>query len=423
MKSTEIRFNNLSILKQAVYSLAEQYESVFVLDSNQTEAAFSSGCYELIAGFGKANTFGGSNAEAFAASETHKSWKFVQLSYGHFESADLCLYEPELLLFILQGDQILHVCANNCSPGTLEAFVQTVSEALSGRQAEILASRAVASEHPLFIPAVSKDTYLKNVERIREDILDGKYYELNYCIGFSAIYHAQALSPLFSSLNAITAAPFSAFIRQAAYTLLCSSPERFLCRRGSRLLSQPIKGTNRRLEGPDNLEQLRRLAEDEKERAENVMIVDLVRNDLSRVCLPGTVRVDELCGTYAYKAVNHLVSSISGELRPGCSLAEILSALFPMGSMTGAPKLEVMKHIAAYEGEERGIYSGCVGYISPDGDFDLNVVIRSLEYRHGQNKLSYKVGSAITYDSLPESEYQECLLKGSRLEQVFEPEA
>lgn len=420
MKHIEIRFNNLAVLKQTVYKLAELYDSVFVLDSNTTPAALDSGQYELIAGYGNAHTFRGNNTDAITESESRKTWKFLQLSYGHFNSAALCLYEPALVLYVLQGEEILYVCANNISPEDLEAFVKTLNASLAGNAAEIHENHPVAAEKPRFAASVSTDTYLNNVERIRENILDGKYYELNYCIGFSARYKAQSLTQLFSRLNAITAAPFSAYVRQTGYTLLCSSPERFLCKRGTRLLSQPIKGTNKRLEGPDNLEQLRQLADDEKERAENVMIVDLVRNDLSKVCMPGTVQVNELCGAYAYKAVNHLVSSISGEISPGCNTAEILSALFPMGSMTGAPKLEVMKHIAVYEQEDRGIYSGCIGYMNPEGDFDLNVVIRSLEYRHEQDKLTYKVGSAITYDSLPDAEYQECLLKGSRLEQIFE---
>jgi para-aminobenzoate synthetase component 1 len=149
------------------------------------------------------------------------------------------------------------------------------------------------------------------------------------------------------------------------------------------------------------------------------MIVDLVRNDLARICLSGTVKVDELCGAYTYRSVNHLVSSVSGELKPEVGLTDIFQAMFPMGSMTGAPKLEVMKHIELYETGSRGIYSGCIGYISPDGDFDFNVVIRTLVYEPDSGKVSYRVGSAITYDSIPEKEYEECMLKGSRLASVF----
>jgi para-aminobenzoate synthetase component 1 len=184
-------------------------------------------------------------------------------------------------------------------------------------------------------------------------------------------------------------------------------------------LSQPIKGTNKRLLGDENTHQLNVLSSSVKERAENVMIVDLVRNDMSKISKPGSVKVKELCGAYAYKSVNHLVSTVESELIEDISCSNAFDALFPMGSMTGAPKIEVMKHILDYENQERGFYSGCIGYLDPNGNFDFNVCIRTLIYNAKQKEISYNVGSAITYDSCPEEEYEECLIKGSRMLSVF----
>jgi para-aminobenzoate synthetase component 1 len=161
------------------------------------------------------------------------------------------------------------------------------------------------------------------------------------------------------------------------------------------------------------------LQNDEKERAENVMIVDLVRNDLSKICEAGSVKVEELFGTYAFKSLNHLISSIKGKLKKGNNIQSIFEALFPMGSMTGAPKKEVMFHIDKYENTPRNIYSGCLGYIDPSKNFDFNVVIRSLEFQKKEQTFLYQVGSAITFDSIPEKEYEECLLKATNIQTLF----
>jgi para-aminobenzoate synthetase component I len=145
------------------------------------------------------------------------------------------------------------------------------------------------------------------------------------------------------------------------------------------------------------------------------MIVDLVRNDLAKICKTGTIRVEELFGTYPFALVNQMISTISGRLNEGTTLSEIFKALFPMGSMTGAPKIEVMKNIEEYENAERGLYSGCIGYVMPDGNFDFNVVIRTMVEDKLKSLVSYQVGGAITYDSIPENEYEECLLKAKGL--------
>ncbi|WP_226915575.1 anthranilate synthase component I family protein [Hymenobacter siberiensis] len=273
---------------------------------------------------------------------------------------------------------------------------------------------------PVLRPRLPKADYLRAVEAIREDILNGEVYELNLCQEFYA--ENVTLSPVevFWQLMQASPAPFAGFVRWHEHFLLCASPERFLSHHDGRLVSQPIKGTIRRGATPAADEQQRQtLLHDEKERAENLMIVDLVRNDLARVARTGTVRVPELFGLYPFRHLWQMISTVTADLRPGISLAEILRATFPMGSMTGAPKIRAMQLIEHYESSRRGLYSGSIGYVGADGSFDFNVVIRSLQYRQDTGYLSFQVGSAITYDSDPEREYEECLLKARALLEVL----
>ncbi|MBR7718830.1 anthranilate synthase component I family protein [Microvirga sp. SRT04] len=258
------------------------------------------------------------------------------------------------------------------------------------------------------------------MEAIRTDILNGEVYELNLCQEFYAENVALEPVDVFWRLMAASPAPFAGFVRWHDHFLLCASPERFLARAGSSIHSQPIKGTIRRGTTPEIDEQQRlTLLHDEKERAENLMIVDLVRNDLARVAQTGTVRVPELFGLYPFRHLWQMISTVEADLRPDVQLPEILRATFPMGSMTGAPKIRAMQLIERYEHTRRGLYSGSIGYLWPGSDFDFNVVIRSLQYRQDSGYLSFEVGSAITYDSDAEREYEECLLKAKALLEVL----
>ena len=285
----------------------------------------------------------------------------------------------------------------------------------AGVLAAILATEVPAAAPPTVPPLrarLPRAEYLRAVEAVREDILNGEVYELNLCQEFYA--EGVALDPVaaFWRLNEASPAPYAGFLRHHNQYLLCASPELFIAKEQATITSQPIKGTRRRGPSPtDDEEQRLALLHDEKERAENLMIVDLVRNDLARVACTGTVRVPELFGTYGFRQVWQLISTVQAELRPGTGLADILRATFPMGSMTGAPKIRAMQLIEQYEASRRGLYSGSFGYVLPGGDFTFNVVIRSLQYRADTGYLSLQVGSAITYDSVPEQEYAECLLK------------
>lgn len=279
---------------------------------------------------------------------------------------------------------------------------------------------ASAAPVPALRPRLPHAEYLRAVEAVREDILNGEVYELNLCQEFYA--ESVQLDPVDTFLRLLQASPtpFAGFYKWQDRYLLCASPERFLRREGAELLSQPIKGTSRRGATPEEDERQRQLLlNDEKERAENLMIVDLVRNDLARVSLPGTVRVPELFGLYPFRHVWQMISTVTSHPAPGTTLADALRATFPMGSMTGAPKIRAMQLIEQYERARRGLYSGSIGYAWPGADFDFNVVIRSLQYRQGTGYLGFQVGSAITYDSVPEREYEECLLKAKALLEVL----
>ncbi len=287
---------------------------------------------------------------------------------------------------------------------------------------EILSSELADSPTviPALRPRMPQEDYLQAVSHIQEDILNGEVYELNLCQEFYAEQAVLEPVALFQQLNAASPTPFAGFYKWEDHYLLCASPERFLRREGNTLLSQPIKGTIRRGNFPEtDAQQRHTLLHDEKERAENLMIVDLVRNDLARVAETGTVQVPELFGLYPFRHVWQMISSVQAQARPGTDLVDALQAAFPMGSMTGAPKIRAMQLIEQYERTRRGLYSGSIGYVLPNGDFDFNVVIRSLQYRRDTGYLSFQVGSAITYDSVPEREYEECLLKAQAMLEVL----
>ena len=267
--------------------------------------------------------------------------------------------------------------------------------------------------HSAFLSArLPRTEYLSTVARIREHIIEGDLYEMNLCQEFFAT--PVQINPLevYERLSALAQAPAGAWFRLADKYLLCASPERFIQKQGDKLISQPIKGTRRRsTDSPEDEAIKQELYHSIKDRAENVMIVDLVRNDLARHCLPGSVQVEELFGIYTFNTVHQMISTVSGRLRPDTHPIDALRDAFPMGSMTGAPKVMAMQLIERYERTRRGLYSGSVGYIDPAGDFDFNVVIRSIQYNAAAQYLSVSAGGAIVYDSEAEQEYEECLLK------------
>jgi para-aminobenzoate synthetase component 1 len=255
---------------------------------------------------------------------------------------------------------------------------------------------------------------------LQQHILRGDCYEVNFCQEFYS--DNTVIDPLqvYRSLSRESPNPFACYYRLNDKYLLCASPERFLCKVENRLISQPVKGTIGRGKdaGTDVLNKTA-LMQSAKDRSENIMVVDLVRNDLSRVCAEGSVQVEELMGIYAFPQVYQMISTVSGEVEKEKRIADLLRATFPMGSMTGAPKKRVMQLIEQYEQTRRGLFSGAVGYISPGKDMDFNVVIRSILYNEANRYLSFQTGSAITYYSRAEDEYEECLLKAEAIKKVL----
>ena len=260
---------------------------------------------------------------------------------------------------------------------------------------------------------ITKAQYIEAVDNLQRHIHLGDCYVINYCQEFYAYANVDPVL-LYTQLVQRSPNPFAAYYKLVDHYLLCASPERFIKKEGSTIISQPIKGTaprNYTDKVSDDLSK-EQLYNSLKERSENVMVVDLVRNDLGRICKTGSVEVDELFGIYTFPNVHQMISTVCGQLTDDIGFGDILKSMFPMGSMTGAPKHRVMELTEQYEYSLRGIYSGTVGYIAPNKDFDFNVVIRSIVYNATALYLSYQVGSAITAYSNPEDEYIECLLKG-----------
>ncbi len=266
----------------------------------------------------------------------------------------------------------------------------------------------------------NKPEYIDAVEKIKEHIARGDIYVTNFCQEFFA--ENAVIDPLkvFQRLNAISPNPFSAFFKWKDNYILCASPERFLAKRNSKLVSQPIKGTAKRglNEAEDKL-LINNLRSHSKELQENVMIVDLVRNDLTRSAKKGSVKTEELFGIYSFNQVHQMISTVVCELEENISAVEAIKNSFPMGSMTGAPKVSAMQLMELYERSKRGVYSGAIGYFTPDDDFDFNVVIRSLLYNQRNKYLSFHAGSAITYHADAKKEYEECLLKVKAIMEVL----
>ena len=268
----------------------------------------------------------------------------------------------------------------------------------------------------MFQASVSKQAYIDNVNQLKKHLRAGDIYEITYCIAFSLTDITLDPIALYTKLNSLSPMPFSALYKNDSQYVICASPERFLGKRAQQIFSQPIKGTRKRNEDPvlDEQEKLI-LQNDPKEIAENVMIVDLVRNDLTKSAKLGTIKVSELFGIHTFANLHQMISTVEAELKADCSIFECIQNAFPMGSMTGAPKLRAMEIIEEVENTKRGLYSGSIGYIDTIGDFDFNVIIRSIIYDKNAKTLSFQVGSAITLDADPEKEYDECLLKAESI--------
>ena len=423
-KFTSFPVNNFSDLKYKMLNWLKQFSIFCLLDNNEYD--FKNPAFECLIGAGAIDIFETTSDRALEEFDSFKNgakdWIFGHLSYdlkNKIESLSSENYDgvgfPDIFFFIPRIVIILN--ENELKIGVLNENAEDIYKsflALSN-SLEVCTSRIGLKQR------FSKAEYSLVVEKLKQHILRGDCYEINFCQEFYS--EDGIIDPflVYNNLSQLSPNPFSAFYKVNDKFLLCASPERFLKRQDDTLISQPIKGTSVRMtnESEDAGSKLELLTS-KKERSENVMIVDLVRNDLSKVCKEDTVKVDELFGIYSFPQVHQMISTISGTVSSTALFSDIIKATFPMGSMTGAPKKRVMELIEQYEKTKRGLFSGAVGYITPEGDFDFNVVIRSILYNETKKYLSIQVGSAITFLSDAEKEYEECLAKIIAIKKVLE---
>ncbi|MGB5691481.1 MAG: chorismate-binding protein [Flavobacteriaceae bacterium] len=422
------RIKDKSAFKRRLLLWAQRYNEVVWLDSNDHKDIY--GSKDGILAVGAASSIQYQAKGAFLKLKEFidqtEDWIFGYLSYdlkNDLEDLssngydglgfpDLYFFQPKKIIRIKdQMAEFLYL--SSCQEEVLDDI-----EKINSNDKE-----AVPATHdPIKIRMrMFKETYYHKVGQMLKHIQRGNIYEANFCQEFYA--QQTIIDPVtaYRRLNKISRPPFAAYLKIGPLYLISASPERFLKKQGDLLVSQPIKGTARRSSDSAEDEQLKKdLGSDPKERAENIMIVDLVRNDLSKFALKGSVKVKELCKVYSFEQVHQMISTIEATVAKNTHPADLLKATFPMGSMTGAPKYSAMKIIEELERTKRGLYSGAVGYFEPDKNFDFNVVIRSILYNHKRQYLSFSVGSAITAKALPEKEYQECLLKAKAMRLVLE---
>ena len=414
-------------LRQQLLQWAQQYDEVAWLDSN--EHVQTHGTYSAILAVDAFTALKTDADKAFEKLDEYqtitKDWLFGSLSYDLKNDVEALtsknidgLEFPQLYFF-----QPKKVFLFSQTAVTL-SYLNMVDDELQEDWDAILATHVTQktiSKQPIQILArTSKGSYLKKVAAMLQHIKRGDIYEANFCQEFFSEGVTLDSTAAFWKLNELSTPPFATFLKLEQQYVLSASPERYLKKEGTHIVSQPIKGTAKRAVSPkEDAALMLQLQQDPKERSENIMITDLVRNDLSRVAKKGTVAVQELCKIYTFEQVHQMISTIVCEVPESIRPVEIIKKTYPMGSMTGAPKVSAMKIIEKLEDARRGAYSGAVGYFTPSGDFDFNVVIRSILYNAASQYVSFSVGGAITAKSIPEAEYQECLLKAKAMRQVL----
>ncbi|MDH7912447.1 anthranilate synthase component I family protein [Winogradskyella sp. SYSU M77433] len=422
---------DIEVFKQNILFWSQQFDDIVWLDSNQHKDQYSS--YDAVLAV---DAFTALKTDYFDAFEnlkdyysSTKDWIFGYLTYdlkntveklssNNFDGLnfpDLYFFQPKKL-FLFKGDtveiQYLRMVDDEIDDD-LEAINSIVTSSVN--------EKSYSSEPVKIKLRIHKDEYFEKVNTMLAHIHRGDIYEANFCQEFYA--ENSIINPLevYNKLNAISQPPFATFLKFNNNYLLSASPERYIKKEAQKVISQPIKGTAKRSKNTEEDELLKNtLSKDNKERSENIMIVDLVRNDLSKTAEKGSVKVEELCKVYSFMQVHQMISTVTSMVSEEVHPVDIIKTTFPMGSMTGAPKISAMKIIEDLEEIKRGLYSGSVGYFTPNGDFDFNVIIRSILYNASNKYLSYSVGGAITAQSDPLKEYEECLIKAKAMREVLE---
>lgn len=421
-------FEDIENFKNQLLTWAQQFDDVVWLDSNNYEQNYSS--YDAVLAVDAFTSIQTDYFQGFVKLKeyysTTKDWIFGYLTYdlkndvevlksNNYDALgfpDLYFFQPKKL-YLLKGNQV-EIQYLNCVDDELEADLNTIKN-IKEEQSDSLCSDIKIKLR------IHKDEYFDKVNTMLTHIHRGDIYEANFCQEFFA--ENTCINPLetYKKLNNISKPPFASFVKLQDKYVLCASPERYIKKEDDIIISQPIKGTAERSESIAEDNQLKTdLLNDEKERSENIMIVDLVRNDLSKTALKGSVEVKELCKIYTFDQVHQMISTVTSKVDVKTHPIDIIKSTFPMGSMTGAPKISAMNIIEHLEETKRGVYSGAIGYFSPNGDFDFNVVIRSILYNATKKYVSYSVGGAITAKSIPLKEYEECLVKAKAMREVLE---
>ncbi|MFD0760643.1 aminodeoxychorismate synthase component I [Lutibacter aestuarii] len=425
--SYQIQIENSTEFKTQLLLWSQQFKTAVWLDSNNYQQKHSNFDAALAVGaFSKIET---NYKNAFKKLKEYQTkindYIFGYLSYdlkndvenltsSNFDGLNF----PELFFF--QPSKIIFIKGTTITLKYLNQFKHEIEQDLNEIKKIKKTVPKAATENIKIKLRIHKDEYFKKLNTVLTHIQKGNIYEANFCQEFYS--EDSVINPVivYQNLNEISKPPFATFLKLNDKFLLSASPERYLKKEGDLVVSQPIKGTAKRAANKiDDLKLIKQLEQNQKERAENIMIVDLVRNDLSRFSKKGTVKVDELCKVYTFMQVHQLISTVSCTLKKEVHPVDIIKNTFPMGSMTGAPKISAMKIIENLEETKRGLYSGAVGYFTPHGDFDFNVIIRSILYNASKKYVSYSVGGAITAQSNPEKEYEECLLKAKAMKQVL----
>jgi len=425
------KIKDVARFKDQLLIWAQQFDDIVWLDSNQYNEKYST--YDAILAVDAFTALKTDYTNAFEKLDEYqistKDWIFGYLTYDlkndvedltsknfdglHF--LDIYFFQPKKLFLI--KDNTVEMQYLRMVDDEIESDLKDIKKTVISNECE----KSHNSESIKIKLRTSKDEYFNKVKQILSHIQRGDIYEANFCQEFYA--ENTEIKPLevYNKLNIISKPPFASFFKTENNYLLSASPERYLKKAETKVISQPIKGTAKRSGNKnEDLQLAIDLSNDEKERSENIMIVDLVRNDLSQTALKGSVKVEELCKVYSFLQVHQMISTVVSEVNKDVSPSELLKTTFPMGSMTGAPKISAMKIIEKLEDAKRGLYSGAVGYFTPEGDFDFNVVIRSILYNSAKNYVSYSVGSAITAKSNPKKEYEECLTKAKAMREVLE---
>lgn len=415
-------------LKRQLLGWAQQYYETLWLDSNGHTDQY--GSYEAVLATDALTALKTDYHNAFddltEYYNTNNDWIFGYLTYdlkndlerlsstNHdgLEFPDLYFFRPKKLIFVYQDKLVF-------------SYLPAAQDELEMDYESIVTFKLPKERQAAYNLKVklrtSKDTYFNGFEKIQRHIYRGDIFETNYCQEFYALTNEFDPVAAYEHLNAISKPPFATFGKWGSNYLASASPERFMAKKGQTIYSQPIKGTAKRGETPEeDAKIVTRLESNQKERSENIMITDLVRNDLSKVAIKGSVNVSELCKVYTFEQVHQLITTVTAQVATQADPIQIIRATFPMGSMTGAPKVSAMQIAEQVEDFKRGLYSGTVGYITPNGDFDFNVIIRSILYNEQNEYVSFAVGGAITAAANALDEYEECLLKAKAMRQVLE---